>query len=58
MYAKQGIKAGWFLPEFMTERLKPDPKYVHLLKMAYDREYRQEYEKIHIFDTDFKALTA
>ena len=52
MYSKQGISAGWLLPEYMTERITPDPEYVHLLKMVYDLEYRQEYEKTHIRDTD------
>ena len=45
MYAKQGVEAGWFLPEFMTERLRPDPEYTHALKMAYDLKYRKEYEE-------------
>lgn len=45
MYAKQGVKAGWLLPEFMTERLKPGPEFTHALKMAYDLEYRQAYEE-------------
>ena len=44
MYAKQGVKAGWLLPEYMNERLRPSPEYTHALKMAYDLEYRQAYE--------------
>lgn len=45
MYSKQGVSAGWLLPEFMTERLTPDPEYTHLLRMVYDLAYREEYEK-------------
>ncbi len=45
MYAKEGVLAGWLLPEFMNERLEPGPEYTHALKMAYDLEYRQAYEK-------------
>ena len=44
MYAKQGVKAGWLLPEFMNERLEPGPEFIHALKMAYDVEYRKEHE--------------
>lgn len=45
MYPRQGISAGWLLPEYMTDRLRASPKYLHLLRMAYDLEYRQVYEK-------------
>ena len=45
MYSKQGVSAGWLLPEYMNERLRPRPKYTHALKMAYDLEYRHAYEK-------------
>ena len=40
MYQKQGVSAGWLLPEYMTERLTATPEYLHLLRMAYDLEYR------------------
>lgn len=45
MYARQGVSAGWLLPEYMNERLRPRPEYTHALKMAYDLEYRHAYEK-------------
>jgi len=45
MYPRQGVSAGWLLPEFMTDRLRADPKYVHLVRMAYDLEYREKHEE-------------
>ena len=44
MYSRQGVSAGWLLPEYMTERIRADPEWIHLLKMAYDLEYRERYE--------------
>ena len=45
MYARQGVKAGWLLPEYMNERLEPGPEFTHALKMAYDLEYRQAHKE-------------
>lgn len=44
MYPRQGVSAGWLLPEHMTERLRADPEWLHLLGMAYDLEYRERHE--------------
>jgi len=44
MYPKQGVSAGWLLPEYMTDRLRADPEWLHLLGMAYDLEYRERHE--------------
>jgi len=40
MYQRQGVSAGWLLPEYMTERIEASPEYLELLRMAYDLEYR------------------
>jgi len=44
MYPRQGVSAGWLLPDYMTDRIKARPEYLHLLKMAYDLEYRESHE--------------
>lgn len=45
MYQRQGVSAGWLLPEYMTDRLRADPEWLHLLGMAYDLEYREKQEE-------------
>lgn len=40
MYQRQGVSAGWLLPEYMTDRLTATPEYLELLRKAYDLEYR------------------
>lgn len=35
MYPRQGVSAGWLLPEYVTDRLKVDPEYLELLHKAY-----------------------
>lgn len=35
MYPRQGVSAGWLLPEYMTGRLRADPEYLELLRKAY-----------------------
>jgi len=41
MYPRQGVSAGWLLPEYMTERLKASPEYLELLRKAYDPQSRE-----------------
>lgn len=36
MYPKQGVSAGWLLPEYMTDRLRAPDDYLELLKKAYE----------------------
>ena len=40
MYPRQGVSAGWLLPEYMTNRLKADPEYLELLRQAYGQQSR------------------
>ncbi len=45
MYQKQGRSAAWLLPEYITTRTEANPKYLELLRLAYDPEYREQYEQ-------------
>ena len=47
MYQRQGVSAGWLLPEYMTVRLESTPEHLELLRLAYDLEYREHYEHVH-----------
>lgn len=40
MYPRQGVSAGWLLPEYMTDRLTATPEYLELLRKAYELEAR------------------
>ncbi|MDH5439957.1 MAG: hypothetical protein OEY31_05090 [Candidatus Bathyarchaeota archaeon] len=35
MYQRQGVSAGWLLPEYMSDSLKASPEYLELLRKAY-----------------------
>ena len=34
MYQRQGVSAGWLLPEYMSDSLRATPKYLELLAQA------------------------
>ena len=36
MYKKQGVSAGWLLPEYMTDSLKIDSEYAELIRQVYE----------------------
>jgi len=47
MYSRQGVSAGWLLPEYVTDRLTADSEYLELLHMAYDLEEKEPTEGTH-----------